>query len=724
MVNKPHSTPISTNIPNSEAIEHRPHTPKFSTDVLTDSPIIETPGSVDYFPSGSSSPINSHHIEPGHVQKALPPTDEVIPDSNESEDMILLEDWRLKRSFSDVDPASPSPVNERTDTNNALVPVMQHTKDLVVHSPPQKKAHVAPSPTDSLTNCGFMAKIQEMEPFAVGDTLIPVFGISGTMVPYGDTTAHYSYLLTGQGAAIEENPVTSALVAQALLDSRIPQSFKEAVKGKDADLWIEACSKEFCALLHTETFDFVDLPSDRKAIPARWVFTIKDSGLYKARIVVQGFRQKEGIDYDETFAPVIRYESVRLFLAISAKQHLQVHQMDVTTAFLNSPIDKDIYVKPPPGFDLEPGKVWKLNKALYGLKQSPLLWNQHMKGTLEQIGFKQHPSEFGLFFKRSGSGLCMVALYVDDLLIASGNEDEIQEVKTYLSECYEMKDMGMVNKFLGLNIEQKSNCITLSLEDYIEKKVEELGLEDLHNPYTPLQNKLDYFDESSPKIDNITKYQSLIGTLLFVSNTGRPDVAYAVSFLSRFLKDPRVIHYKAAKRIMGYLLATKDYKLKYSDDGIECFKIYTDASYADTPDAKSTYGYQVFYAGAPISWCSKRISCVVLSTTEAEYVAANESVRETVWLDEILEIMDIPKGTHQLFVDNASALELLKFPVFHAKTKHIKVRFHFIRQHLDSALLEAQHIKTNDQLADIMTKPLAGPRHGTLLNQILYKDDQ
>ena len=721
-----HSTPqiIRGNIKNFETIKNRPCTPSYNNTVATNSPVIETPGSDGYFPSDSSPLPIQHDIEPGPEQKALPPIDDTIPDSNDSDDVILLEQWRPKRSHSDVDPASPTPMNKMTAESGALVPVTQNSNELTVKSPPQKKVHMDNDTAGFSTESGFMATIQEMEPFAVGDTLIPVFGISGAKVPYGDTTDHYCYLLTKQGTAIEENPLTSALVSQTQLDSRNPKSFHEATSGPDADLWTDACEKEICALLHTETFEFVDLPPERKAIPARWVLTVKDSGLYKARIVVQGFRQKEGIDYDETFAPVIRYESVRLFLAIAARHHLQVHQMDVTTAFLNSPIDKEIFVKPPPGYDLVPGKVWKLKKALYGLKQSPLLWNQHMKTTLEKIGFQQHPSEFGLFFKRSDNGLCMVALYVDDLLIASSRPDEIQEVKEYLSECYEMKDMGLVKKFLGLNIEQGDSYITLSLEDYIEKKIEELRLTDLHNPYTPLQSKIDYCDGSSPRLDNITKYQSLIGTLLFAANTGRPDVAYAVSFLSRFLKDPREIHYKAAKRIMGYLLATKDYKLKYTKDEHNYFRIYTDASYADTPDAKSTYGYQVFYAGAPISWCSKRISCVVLSTTEAEYVAANESVRETVWLNEILEIMDIPRDTHKLFVDNASALELLKFPVFHAKSKHIRVRFHFIRQHLDSSFLEAQHIRTDNQLADIMTKPLAGPRHEILLNQILWKDDQ
>ena len=259
--------------------------------------------------------------------------------------------------------------------------------------------------------------------------------------------------------------------------------------------------------------------------------------------MVQGFRQKEGIDFDVTFAPVMKYESVRFFLALSVKHNMVIHQMDVVTAFLNSKIDRNLYAKLPPGYELPDGKVWELKSAIYRLKQSPLLWNEHIKKTLGEIQIRHHPAEFGIYYRKGGDNLCLIALYVDDLLISSVSLKEINDIKAFLSKKYKMKDLGKVNKFLGMNITQSKGEIKLSLEDYIIKKVKELQIQ----PYpihTPLQPSVNYYGDS-PKLKNVTSFQSLIGILLFVSNTGRSDIAQSVSMISRFLKDPREIHMKA-----------------------------------------------------------------------------------------------------------------------------------------------------------------------------------
>ncbi|CCK71152.1 LOW QUALITY PROTEIN: uncharacterized protein KNAG_0G00960 [Huiozyma naganishii CBS 8797] len=557
----------------------------------------------------------------------------------------------------------------------------------------------------------------ESNMFAVGDSTIPAYSIDGTVVPYGDTTDHYCYMLTGGNAATRENPLTTALSAQARLNE-FPRTYKEAMGSTDHELWSAACKREMDSLVRTKPFEEIRLPPGRKAIPARWVLSIKDSGLYKARVVVQGFRQTEGLDYDETFAPVIRYESVRLFLAIFACQGVKVHQMDVVTAFLNSPIDKELFVKPPVSYKSTGDSVWKLRSALYGLKQSPLLWNEHIKGKLLTQGFTQHPSEFGLYFRRRAGKLCLIALYVDDLLISSQSDAEIAAIKRFLLSTYEMKDLGEVNKFLGMSVAQTKGKITLSLCDYITKKVTELGLTNFHPTHTPLQKHVDYYGESPC---SMTAYQSLIGTLLFVANSGRPDVAHSVSFLSRFLKDSREVHYNAAKRIMAYLHTTKNQEITYHNNGKPYLEIFTDASYADCSNGQSTYGYMAKYGGGPVSWCSKRIPCVVVSTTEA-FVAANESVKEILWLDEILGILGIPKERHILYVNNAPTIKMLKHPVFHSRTKHIRVRYHFIRQNLSEKLLKTEYANTRNQIADICTKMLEGPEFQYLKTLIFGRD--
>ena len=640
--------------------------------------------------------------------------------------MLPVPHSTLKRSHDDVLPASP-PSHSATSVPENFFPVVR-SASTPTHSPEPKRFHQDHEPVNATNHHNSSDHTQEVnEPFSVGNTPIPIYGLDKAVVPYGDTSSEQCYLvktIPSNSITLDiPNPVTTALLAQGI-DQRLPQTIQQAFKRKDKQFWIEACEKEYNALVTTNTFEPVELPPDRKAIPTRWVFTIKDSGLYKARIVVQGFRQKEGIDYDATFAPVVRYESVRFFLALSARYNMVIHQMDVVTAFLNSEIDRNLYVKPPPGYELPDGKVWKLKSALYGLKQSPLLWNEHIKRTLEEIDFHQHPAEFGMYYRRRGKTICLIALYVDDLLISSVSHQEIAEIKNFLSRKYKMKDMGKVNKFLGMNIKQSKGVIKLSLEEYIIKKVKELKMT-LYPTQTPLQPSVDYYSDS-PKLDNVTPFQSLIGILLFVANTGRPDIAQSVSLLSRFLKDPREIHMKAAKRVLAYLYTTKTRALIYKDDGKNYFDIFTDASYADCPDAKSTYGYIIKYALAPISWCSRKIPCLVTSSTEAEYVAASETLKECIWLDEILKVLKIDGIKHKLHIDNESAIKLADHPIFHSKTKHIRVRYHFARELVKSGLIEVQHIGTKEQIADICTKILPRKQYEYLCELIFnnnYSDD-
>ena len=214
--------------------------------------------------------------------------------------------------------------------------------------------------------------------------------------------------------------------------------------------------------------------------------------------------------------------------------------------------------------------------------------------------------------------------------------------------------------------------------------------------------------------------------MLFVANTGRPDIAQSVSLLSKFLKDPREIHMKAAKRVLASLYTTKTRALIYKDDGKNYLDIFTDASYADCPDAKSTYGYIIKYASAPISWCSRKIPCLVTSSTEAEYVAASETLKECTWLDEILKVLKIDGIKHKLHIDNESAIKLADHPIFHSKTKHIRVRYHFARELVKSGLIEVQHIGTKEQIADICTKILPRKQYEYLCELIFnnnYSDD-
>ena len=306
----------------------------------------------------------------------------------------------------------------------------------------------------------------------------------------------------------------------------------------------------------------------------------------KARLVAQGHRQIEGIDYTETFAPVVRYDSVRMFLAVSACLRLTIHQMDVNTAFLNSPIDETVYVCQPPCFlgAQHPDYVWKLKGAMYGLKQAPLLWNQHINATLSKLGFRRHEGEYGLYFKKYPEGLVLVALYVDDLLIAAASPRLVSQVKRQLQSVYAMKDLGPVNKFLGMNVSQTKDHIALALTDYIVSAASASEIQVSKPVYTPLSPTTDYNDSSSPLVADVKQYQAIIGQLMFIANTGHPDVAYSVSLLSRFMQAPRQVHLRAAHRVLQYLCTTCTHELVFCAGSPLQITIYSDASHGSATD--------------------------------------------------------------------------------------------------------------------------------------------
>ncbi|TID30591.1 hypothetical protein CANINC_000822, partial [Pichia inconspicua] len=279
-----------------------------------------------------------------------------------------------------------------------------------------------------------------------------------------------------------------SVVLTSSAPASIPVTYHDVLSHPERSSWLAAIDIELQAHSNNHTWDFVKLPAGRRAIGCRWVFTIKDSTsppTYKARLVAQGFRQIYGLDYFETFSPVVRYESIRIVLALAAQFGLTIHQMDVTTAFLNGHLDEEIYMKVPDGVSASNDVVCKLNKSLYGLKQAPLCWNTAINKVLLSAGFQRSINEFGIYTKVSGSSILIVALYVDDLLICSNNPGDIQAVKHLLSSHYKMKDLGVASRFLGMELEQTSSTVGLHLSHYLTQFLMEFNMQDCNPVTTP-----------------------------------------------------------------------------------------------------------------------------------------------------------------------------------------------------------------------------------------------
>jgi hypothetical protein len=523
----------------------------------------------------------------------------------------------------------------------------------------------------------------------------------------------------------------------AVTDREEPKSVLEAKESPDWSHWLEAMRAELKSLVKNKTWRAVSVSKGylkaqgKKALGAKWVFKIKrgsDSQIiqYKARWVVKGYEQRYGLDYDQTFAGVVRAATWRLILGLAAANDWAVDQMDVKSAFLHGDIDEEVYVDLPEGWELFPdifqsGEiVLLLQKALYGLKQSPRLWQLTLKAALKRLGYLPLFAD-QCVYRNASTGLIIIT-YVDDFLLIGPHGQELQQLKRQLSNAFEMKDLGPCQFFLGVRITRKGSQITLCQDAYIRKVLDQFGMLECRAVTTPLDpgasDTLVPYQGSAAE-DQIKLYQSLVGCINYLATQTRCDIAFTASALSRFLVNPAPAHIKSAKRALQYLKGTIMYSItlggpKYGPNNLD-IRLYTDSDYAgDRHTYKSTSGYVSFVAGGPVSWQSKRQSVVAQSSTEAEYIAMSELAKEGSWIRYLLEGLkykgqDLESIT--LFGDNQGALSLAENPTFHRGSKHIAVRYHLVRQEVEEGRLQLAYIPTDHMPADGLTKALKTPAH-------------
>ena len=403
--------------------------------------------------------------------------------------------------------------------------------------------------------------------------------------------------------------------------------------------------------------------------------------------------------------------SVRALVATAVENDMHIHQMDVVTAFLHGELDEEIYMKQPDGYvqDGQEHLVCKLEKSLYGLKQAPRCWNKVFTKYMESIGFRQSTADPCVFI-RSGDTLDVIAVYVDDLIVISKTEEEIQRLKNDLASRFKMTDLGRLHYCLGITVEYDENnkIVWMHQKQYILKMLEKFGQEDAKVVATPsdVNVKLSKDDGLSKPVDQ-TEYQSMVGSLLYAAMGTRPDIAQAVGAVSKYNSCPNEAHLTAVKRILKYLKGTVDLALKFQKTNERLYG-YSDADWAgDTDDRRSTTGNLFILAGGPVSWLSKKQATVALSTSEAEYIAVSAASQEAIWLRRLLQDLgvDETKPTN-LLEDNQSAIAMSQNPVGHARTKHIDVRHHFIREQVQEGAVKLSYCPSKSMIADLLTKPL------------------
>ena len=528
------------------------------------------------------------------------------------------------------------------------------------------------------------------------------------------------------------------------LTNHIPTTFNQAMTHPMADYWMTACEEELLTHERNQTWSLInadEIPGNRQLIGCRWVFTMKTDAdhnpiKYKARLVAQGFSQRPGIDFAETYAPVTSLRTIRLLLATAVNEGLHIHQMDVTGAYLYGTLDEPIYMKLPQTLDKDKykNKVCKLQKALYGLKQSGRIWFKTLEKSLNNIGFTSTHVEPSLFHSKELDAI--VSVYVDDLLIISKNVKTIEYIKELLTERFEMKDLGVVNHLLGLKIQYDidKGVAQVDLAGYIRNTLEALNLTGIRRRSTPMSTNLTLSIEDAPKSEEekiemkCKPYAQAIGALNWISNAARPDISYATNVCSRFTNNPGIKHWNQVIHIFGYLKKTINLKIIYNREEKEIsgflkgtlrtnkIEGYTDADYAGCKDTKrSTSGYVFTIAGGAIAWGSKRQHCTASSTCEAEYKAIQYGSEVALWIKHVLGTIDrrieygIPINT-----DNRAAYyNIIEIGILKG-LKHVEVHFHASKDRHNMGLINIQKIGTNDQLADLFTKALDGNRLRTL----------
>ncbi|KAJ9547938.1 hypothetical protein OSB04_020481 [Centaurea solstitialis] len=528
------------------------------------------------------------------------------------------------------------------------------------------------------------------------------------------------------------------LVSQESGDLNEPVSYGEAVSGHESEQWQEAMKAEMQSMYDNQVWELTDLPQHSKAVGRKWVFKKKtdmDGNVhtFKARLVAKGFTQTQGIDYDETFSPVAMLKSIRILMAISAYFNYEIWQMDVKTAFLNGKLTEDVYMEQPEGFvdPKNPNKVCKLLKSIYGLKQASRSWNLHFDERIKEFGFAKSEFEPCVYTKFSGSIVTFLVLYVDDILLIGNDVPTLQSVKSWLSKCFQMKDLGEAAYILGIKIyrNRSKRLIGLSQSTYIDKILKRFRMDESKKGYIPMQHgivlsktKCPVSSQDQDKMKSVP-YASAIGSIMYAMLCTRPDVAYSVSVTSRYQQNPGEPHWVAVKNILKYLRRTKEMFLVFggSEDEISVIG-YSDASFqTDRDDFRSQSGYVFTLNGGAISWKSSKQDTIADSTTEAEYIAASDAAKEAVWLRNFLSDLRVVASVSRpidIFYDNSGAVAQAKEPREHHKSRHVLRKYHLIREIIGRGDVRICKIPTEENVADPLTKPLARVKHEAHANSI------
>jgi len=551
----------------------------------------------------------------------------------------------------------------------------------------------------------------------------------------------YCYLNNIFGQEDDEEETNLLEETYAIIAGDELNSLEEAKSSLDWPEWRKAIDEELKLLEEMGTWILVEKPEDAIAIPNKWTFVKKRNKIniivrHRARLVVKGCVQRPGHEFMETYSPVVRAETLRVCLALVPVKGLKVKQMDIKGAYLNGILQETVYMKQPEGYEDGTGRVCKLIKTLYGLKQSGREWNKQLDEKLRSHGYKRLISDPCAYVRWDGDNVAIITVWVDDLLLFASNDTMMEHMKNSIESEWQATDLGEPSKIIGIEITMMPEYLRISQGKYIDNLLRKENMAEANPVGMPLDPNIKIGpnpEHNEPNRSN--SYAKLLGELQYVANATRPDISYAVNKLAAYTANPSLEHYGTLKRILRYLAGTKNHGITYrkpighnneanlfhgharnygphDHQENNLFHGFADAAFANTDDYKSTTGYVFLASEGAITWKSKKQTIIAMSSTESEYVALSEAGREAFWLRNLYDELGFPQmGPTVIKSDNEGSVILSHNPQFHARTKHIEIRHHWVRDLVNNKILDVQGCRDPEQTADILTKPLPKPKH-------------
>ena len=504
-----------------------------------------------------------------------------------------------------------------------------------------------------------------------------------------------------------------------------PITYEEVVSCPQSELWLDAMRDEIQSMRHNGVWELIELPEGQRPTGCKWVYKTKRDSKgkvekFKARLVAKGFTQREGVDYEATFSPVSSKDSFRVIMALVAHFDMELHQMDVKTAFLNGDLNEEVYMIQPEGFVAnDSGKlVCRLKKSIYGLKQASRQWYLKFHSVVTSYGFVENKVDQCIYCKVSGRKFIFLILYVDDILLASSDLGLLHETKRMLSNNFDMKDLGEASFVLGIEIHRNRSCRLLGLSQraYVYRVLERFNMQLCKPGIAPVckGDKLSLTQCPHSEIEKAqmknVPYASALGSIMYAQVCTRPDIAFATGLLGRYQSNPGHDHWVAAKKVMRYLKRTKDYMLIYKHVQDQQLVGYSDSDFAGCQDEKkSTTGYIFKLAGGAVSWKSEKQKLIASSTMQAEFVACFSATTQAIWLRNLIKeltVFDFVDRPIQLYCDSNSAVLFINNNRGLKGSKHMEVKYLTIKEKVQNGDVAVEHISTDDMIADPLTKGL------------------